>query len=227
MHIRSVIKEVGWVDGALYGISRVLEKMSGQRVRLFKYYLVAQPIGSRAPKPIRQDPSVVIRRIDRGDSLVRSFPRPQTIIDQRYAASATCTAALVNAEFAGFIWLQKGRYQEDELRCTFVLQESSVSIWDFDVYIEPKYRIGRTMARLWGHVDSELSTQGVQWSFSRISAFNSASLSSHARLGTVICGSAVFMLIGPVQLSLLPDFPYAHVSFSEFCKPIVRLRPPL
>ena len=226
MRIRSVFKQFGWIDGALYGISRVLEMASGHRLRLVKYYLVAQPIGARSASPVRQDASATIRRIERDDPLVAHLPRPQAIMSRRFDAGATCTALLMRGEFAGFIWLQSGCYEEDELRCTFVLQMQKVSVWDFDVYVEPKYRIGRAMARLWSHVDAELAAQGIQWSFSRISAFNSASLASHARLGAEVCGSAVFVLIGPLQLSWLPEFPYVHASFSELHRPVVRLRPP-
>jgi len=229
MNLRLLVKQLGWANGALYVTSRILEKASNQRVRIVKYYLVAQPIGltdAKSAKPMRSDSTTSMQQVSSGDPLAQAFPRPWAIIARRYAAGSICTAARVRGEFAGFIWLQRGRYEEDELRCSFVLDAPSISVWDFDVYIEPKYRIGRTMARLWSHVDAQLAAEGVRWSFSRISAFNTASLSSHARLGAVICGSAVFLLLGPLQFSYLPNYPYLHLSASARSVPVVRLRPP-
>ncbi len=226
MAIKTVFKEMGLRDGAWYGCTRVLEALSGGRVRLVKYYLVAQPIGQPGSKPMRPDAATTLRSVPAGDALEAAFPRPPAVLAMRRAAGAACTAALVRGEFAGFIWIQRGRYEEDELRCTYVLDDPVRSVWDYDVYVEPKYRVGRTMARLWSHVDAELAATGVRWSFSRISAFNPASLASHARLGIVRCGSALFLRVGPAQLSWVPQFPFLHLSFSDARAPRVHLRPP-
>ena len=226
MGIKTVIKEMGLRDGAWYCCKRVLEALSAGRVRLFKYYLVAQPIGLPGSKPIRPDASITLRSVAAGDALEFAFPRPPAVLAMRRAAGAACTAALVRGEFAGFIWIQRCRYEEDELRCSYFLQDPVRTVWDYDVYVEPKYRVGRTMARLWSHVDAELAATGVRWSFSRISAFNPASLASHARLGIVRCGSALFLRVGPVQLSWVPQFPFLHLSFTDDRAPQVHLRPP-
>ena len=53
-----------------------------------------------------------------------------------------------------------------------------------------------------------------------------ASLASHARLGIVKCGSALFVAIGPWQLSWLPNRPYVHFSTGTSRVPVVRLVPP-
>lgn len=226
MGIRSSFKEMGLRDGIWYACTRVLEALSGGHVRLIKYYLLAQPIGETGRKPMRPDAATTLRSVPAGDALETAFPRTPVVLAMRRKAGATCTAALVRGEFAGFIWIQRGRYEEDELRCTYVLEDPVRSVWDYDVYLEPKYRVGRTMARLWGHVDAELAANGVRWSFSRISAFNPASLAAHARLGTVRCDSALFLRIGPAQLSWLPQFPFLHLSFSDAQAPRVHLRLP-
>ncbi len=226
MSLRTAFKQMGPVDGSLYLCARLMERLSGGRVRIVKYRLVAQPIGRSAGPAMRADPATLIHDIAPGDAMVAAFPRPPDIIQRRYAAGATCTAALVRGEFAGFIWLQRQRYEEDEVRCSFVLAAPAACVWDFDVYVEPRFRIGRTMARLWSHVDAEQAARGVRWSFSRISAFNPASLASHARLGIVDCGGALFIVAGPLQLSVLPRFPYLHVSASDRNAPVWRLLPP-
>lgn len=226
MGFKTVFKDMGLRDGAWYVLTRALEALSGGHVRLVKYYLVAQPIGQPASKPMRPDAATTLLSVAAGDACEADFPRPPAVLARRRAAGARCTAALVRGEFAGFIWIQRGRYEEDELRCTYVLDDPLRSVWDYDVYVEPKYRVGRTMARLWSHVDAELAASGVRWSFSRISAFNPASLASHARLGTVRCGSALFLCAGPLQLSWLPRFPWLHGSLSDSRAPRLHLRPP-
>ena len=75
-------------------------------------------------------------------------------------------------------------------------------------------------------VDAHLAEQGIQWSFSRISAFNAASTGAHARLGTVDCGSATFLCVGALQLALLTTPPFVHLSFSNRQRPSMRLAPP-
>jgi hypothetical protein len=226
MTVRATFRQLGAVDGALYFASRAFDKISGGRLRLVKYYLVAQPLGRPDAKPMRADAATALQVVREGDALAAVFPRPPDVLAQRWAAGAECTAALVRGEFAGFIWIQRSRYEEDEVRCSFVLQDPAVSVWDYDVYVEPRYRVGRTMARLWSHVDTQLAATGARWSFSRISAFNAASLGSHARLGTVDCGSALFLCLGPLQAAWVPGFPYLHLSLGAGRAPVVRLRTP-
>jgi hypothetical protein len=223
MSLRSTVKELGWADGLLFIAGQMLQRLSGGRVRIVKYYLFAQPIGAPGTKPLRPDAATQLIDVPASHPLVPGFPRPAPIIAQRYARGGHCTAAMVRDEFAGFIWIQRGRYEEDEVRCTYVLEAPAVSVWDYDVYVEPKYRIGRTMARLWAHVDAALAAEGVRWSFSRISAFNAVSLASHARLGVVRCGQATFLCIGRWQCALLPQG--LHGSAGRRV-PELRLRPP-
>lgn len=226
MGFKTIWKEMGWRDGLLYGCARALEAVSGGRCRLVKYYLVAQPIGRGLHKPMRPDAATTLVQVPAGDPLEAMFPRAAAVLARRHAADARCTAAFVRGEFAGFIWIQRIEYAEDELRCTYVIDEPASGVWDYDVYVEPRFRVGRTMARLWAQVDGDLAATGVRWSFSRISAFNPASLSSHARLGAIRCTSAVFLCAGPLQLSWLPQAPFLHLSLHERQAPRVRLRPP-
>jgi hypothetical protein len=223
MNLKALRQALGPWDAGLYLLSRVVDKLSGGRARLVKYHFVAQPIGSPSRQPMRPDTATEIRRVEATDPLRQAFPRPAAILDRRYAAGGTCTAALLRGEFAGFIWIQRACYDEDEVRCRYVLQAPQASVWDYDVYVEPRFRAGRTMARLWTHVDQELAATGVRWSFSRISAFNAASLASHARLGAVRCGSAVFFCWGRLQLAIMPSRPCVHLSSNDRTVPELRL----
>lgn len=224
--LRETASRMGSGNAALYIVARLLGAASGNRVRLFKYLIVAQPIGSGQRRSIRSDPATVIALTPRDSAIVEAFPRPANVIRHRFDSGALCFSALVKGTFAGFIWIRRNGYDEDEVRCRFALEEPSRSVWDFDVYIEPRFRIGRTLARLWSAVEHELAATGVEWSFSRISAFNPESLAAHSRLGIVGFHSAVFLLAGPLQLALLPQWPYIHLSGSPRSQPTLRLRAP-
>lgn len=220
------VDRVGPRHAPSYLLSRVLSKLTFDRVRLIKYLIVVQPVGSSALHNLRPDGHTKIVRAAPQSEFAKQFPRPEMVIRQRFESGALCFCALVKNEFAGFIWLRSHEYQEDEVRCTYVLQAPNVSVWDFDVYVVPKFRFGRTMARLWQSVDGYLNEQGVDWTFSRISAFNAESLAAHAKLGIVECHSAVFLQAGTFQLSLIPQRPYVHLSLSDKRRPVLRLTPP-
>lgn len=220
------LRILGISNGLLYLASRLLDRVSAGRVRLLRYRIVAQPIGNAALGSVRADSNTVVLPTPAGSPLVAAFPRPPQILRQRYDSGAVCFTAVVRSVFAGFIWFQRGAYEEDEVRCRYVLADPQHCVWDFDVYIEPAFRLGRTLARLWQAVDAHLAAQGVKWSFSRISVFNAASIAAHARLGTVNCGSATFLCAGPLQVSLLSMRPFMHLSLSNRQRPSMQLLPP-
>lgn len=217
-------RELGAWNAALYLINRILERLSRGRARLIKYYIVAQPISGRLT--LRPDPSTVIAFTPADDPLTQSFPRPPGVIAQRYAQGAYCLTATVKGRFAGFLWWQHGCYEEDEVRCTYSLIEPQRCVWDYDVYVDPAFRLGRTLMRLWQAANEHLAAQSVQWSYSRISAFNGGSLRAHARLGMRPHQSATFLLIGPLQVAWLARAPFLHVSFTDAQRPLLKLATP-
>lgn len=224
--LRHAVTTLGVGNAVLYLTSRVLLRASAGSVRLLRYKIVAQPIGSAALRGLRADSVTVVTRTKADSPVVAAFPRPKQVLQQRFASGAECFTAIVRNTFAGFIWFKREGYDEDEVRCQYVLLEPDRCVWDFDVYVEPQFRNRRTLARLWQAVDSHLAEQGIQWSFSRISAFNADSVAAHARLSTVDCGSAVFICAGPVQLAVLPTWPLVHLSLFARQRPFMRLSPP-
>src|SRR5690606_27821891 len=98
-------------------------------------------------------------------------------------------------------------------RCDFRLEPAELAAWDFDIYVAPEHRMGRTFARLWEGANSYLRARGVEWSMSRISAYNAGSFKSHARLGARVVGRASFLFLGPLQLAWMSVPPYAHLSW--------------
>jgi hypothetical protein len=223
---RALCAQLGTTEAVLYVIDRVLDKASGGRARLVRYRIVAQPIGRAGAPRLRADPSTELALAPPDSPLLQHFPRPAAVIRQRYAAGGQCLGAVVKGEFAGYIWWQHQRYEEDEVRCTFVLAAPDRCVWDYDVYVVPRFRLGRTMARLWQAVDEHLAAQGIAWTLSRISTFNPGSLSSHARLGTETCAHATFLVLGRLQLAFLGQRPFLHLSWRDDQRPQLRLGPP-
>lgn len=223
--LRALVAERGRWLALLFVVHRVCSAVSGGRLRLVPYVLVAQPLGAGL-NPVRDDPATVVVEVRPGDALAAEFPRPPEINAARWRAGARCHAVLVKQQFGGTLWTQRQAYEEDEVRARFVLVDEAVSVWDFDVFVAPRYRLGRTMARLWKAVDAELVSQGVRWSFSRISLLNPDSMKSHARLGAVRVGYAWFVCAGPLQLSVWGKAPFVHLGWSTAQGPVIRLRAP-
>jgi hypothetical protein len=210
----------------LYWFGRLLDKLTFGHARLHIYLFCAQPIGSGAFAAMRDDPNTVVQPVPPDSPLVAHFIRPPEVIRHRFAAGTTCYAATVKGEFAGHIWLASGFFDEDEVRCRYVFPANQPIVWDYDVYIEPRYRLGRTLGRLWKGVDAALDAQGIHWSVSRISLFNAASIQTHERLGAVYLTTGVFVVIGPLQLSIFSQAPYLHVGVRPAHRPALTLQPP-
>ena len=155
------------------------------------------------------------------DEIVGQFPRPAAVIRARFEQGSTCLAAFKDERFIGFLWLLLGSYQEDEVRARFIPLPAGRAAWDFDVYVAPDSRLGLAFPRLWDEANYFLGKNNVQWTCSRISAFNAGSLGSHARLGTLSMGSAIFLCAGRWQVTFASILPYFHLSshpgsFPEF-----------
>lgn len=224
---RGLVSELGHAGlAAAYLLHRVLHRWSGGRFAIVPYVLVAQPVGNAALSALSADARIVVRRIGPDDPVITHFPRPRAINEQRFASGAECYVAWVKDRFAGHIWIARGRYLEDEVRCDFEIAERDAGVWDYDVYVEPEFRLGRTLARLWKAVDDSLAAQGMQWTFSRINRFNASSLRSHQRLGAREVGRISFVVLGPVQVRLGGGAPMA-IGWPAGRRPACRLTAPL
>lgn len=220
------IRQLGWKNGLLYLAHRALSALSGERARIIRYYLVAQPVPEGITSKLRNSTSTEIAFINQNDPLTASFPRPPDVIAKRFADGNLCLAASSHEQFIGFLWIARERYAEDEVRCLYHLDDPQLSAWDFDVYVAPDYRIGRTFARLWEAANEHLSSQGVKWSISRISAFNPGSLQAHTKLGMRLLFSATFLCLGPVQIMTIGKKPYIYISLSSRSTPILKIATP-
>jgi hypothetical protein len=212
MGIGHTIRHLGWLNGFLYALARVLVIVSGNRAHIHKYYLVAQPVAKKCWLPPHRGQGFEIRQVAAFDPLVSQFPRPEWAAPYRFNQGAVCIAALKAGKFVGFLWLTLGPYREDEVRCRYVPLPPGKSAWDFDVHVEPEHRNGIAFLKLWDEANRFLAAHQIQWSLSRISAFNSGSILSHARMGTQRVGILTFLSIGSWQIATSTVPPLFHFS---------------
>ena len=222
-NLKQTFAQLGFFNGLLYLLSRILEKLTRNRARIVRYHLVAQPIPTTSPHRQNSRTQTAVRIVSVDDPIVRSFPRPAEVIARRFAEGATCFVAEMKGRFAGFIWIARNHYDEDEVRCRYVLAQPATCVWDFDVYVEPEFRAGRCFSRLWDAVNQELNLEGFLWTLSRISAFNPGSLAAHRRLGLHPLSSATFFIFGPIQLMLIPSLLTLKLSFNSNSPPKISL----
>ena len=224
--LRESVAANGLGNGLLYALSRGLERASRGRCRLFKYYFVAQPIPGQPKDAPRQLGQLKVYRVSGSEDIVARFPRPPEVIARRFADGAVCFVAERAGALAGFIWVKLDRYEEDEVRCDYVVDSRRGIAWDFDAWIAPEYRMTRTFVELWRAANEYLRRQGCQWSASRISAFNPVSLASHRRLGAVRLHAAIFLVLGSAQLALFSRRPYIHLGLRRRSRPRLVFHPP-
>jgi len=223
---RSAIDEMGLLDGSLFLLSRLMNRVSRGRLRLLKYYFVAQPVAERPSPPEPRPPAIQVRAVSAADPIVAAFPRPPAVISARFDSGATCFVAAKDDRFAGFLWLAEKQYMEDEVRCLYVMEPEGEAAWDFDVYVAPELRLTRAFFRLWNAANEFLAQRGYRWSLSRISAFNPPSLAVHRRLGLERVGAGIFLCLGAIQVGFFTGAPFVHLSVRKSTYPILRLRAP-
>ena len=210
--IQETIRRLGWLNGCLYALDRLLAAISHDRLRLHKYYFVAQPISEKRWLPPGRGANLEVRRVTESDPIIKEFPRPDWAIPYRFNQGAVCLAGFKAGQFIGFLWFTLGAYQEDEVHCRYLPLPAGESAWDFDVYLHPEHRNGIAFLKLWDEANSVLAAHDIHWSLSRISAFNRRSMLAHARMGASRIGTATFLSIGPWQVSIATVRPYFHFS---------------
>jgi hypothetical protein len=190
------------------------------------YLLVAQPVPSEPLLPAGRGRSIVVRQLDPQDPLLLALPLDATVLAYRARQGAVCFAAFKEEAIIGCLWLCLSSYEEDEVRCRYTPDPSGKAAWDFDVYLLPGHRSGLGFARLWDEANAFLRQRGIAFSWSRISAFNPVSLTSHARLGARVAGRATFLRLGSCQLMVASLPPRWHLSFRRTDRPSIKLHNP-
>ncbi|MCW5624902.1 MAG: hypothetical protein KIT73_09325 [Burkholderiales bacterium] len=224
--IRDAFNTFGPIDGGLFLLGRGLETISGGRCRIQRYVLVAQPVPLAPASGTGRSASLEIRPIELDEARQLEWPRPFDVIERRYRDGAFCLGAFMKGKFVGFQWAVIGPYEEDDVRTRFVPTPAGRAAWDFDIWVAPEYRLGRVFIRLWDAMNATLHARGVRWSISRISAFAPESLRSHARLDAAHVGSSLYVIAGPIQLTLLGHPPFIHLGMTAERRPILHVSAP-
>lgn len=207
----SPFKEFGILSGSLYIADRVLGAIS-PRLGVKVYEFMVQPITNKALLPERLVRNIEFREIHRGDPELSRMPPPPTIIESRYAQGAVCLGAFLKGSFIGYIWFCFGAYDEDEVRCTYVLQNPSVAVFDFDLYVFPEYRMGVGFMGIWHGANQYLYSRGIRYTYSRLTRFNLASRRSHKHLGWNRIGGAVVVLVPRLEIMISTLSPFLFFS---------------
>lgn len=223
--LQSTFTSLGWNNALWYLLGQALHRLN-PRWNVYKYYLVAQPVAAQPRLSSRQGASIEVRILPENDRAIAAMERPAKVIAQRFRQGCICLGAFKGDELIGYLWLQLGPYMEDEVRCRFIPQPETQAAWDFDIFVHPKQRIGFAFAKLWDAADALMRARGIRWTMSRISAFNTASLAAHKKLGLKSVGESVYVVLGNVQITVSNLPPFLHVSFSPGRFPTHRVNSP-
>ena len=225
--LRESVTSLGAANGLLATFARSLDRASGGRCRLFKYYFVAQPVPAHRSVVAGRPSKTRIYRASAEDGIIQQAPRPPQNIAKRFADGAVCYVAEQANKLVGFIWIKQDDYHEDEVRCHYVLRPANQLAWDFDAYVAPEFRMSRAFAQLWEAANEYLREHDFRWTISRISAFNATSLASHKRLGIVHLHTGFFVVLGPLQFSAFSCAPYVHIAFGSSSEPELIFHAPI
>ena len=217
--------QLGTGNALLYNLGRALSLVTRGWARIVKYRIVAQPTQTSATTQTPRNRGNV-RRVSSDDAVVAAFPRSPEVVRSRFERGNACYVIDVKGQFAGHLWLAGDGFEEDEVRCRYVFAMPAQSVWDYDVFVAPEYRLSRVFLNLWNAVNEDIAQRGVLWSCSRISAFNFSSLAAHRRLGATDIASATFVCFGSAQLMFANVRPFLHFSIGD-ASPRLRLPAPI
>ncbi len=215
LKFKQLTREMGTTDALFYIAKRIITLLSFSRCRLIRYLIVAQPVPDKPILPSRRGAKIKVKEVRLGDPLIEAFPVPLSVTEERYSQGARCLVALENECFVGYLWFIADKYVEDEVRLHYILPESPLSVWDFDVYVCPKFRMSFVFLRLWDEAFSIFRTENIKYSYSRISAFNPASRASHKRLGAHPLFYINCFTVGSLQLTFSRRTPLLDISLSN------------
>jgi hypothetical protein len=198
----------------LYAIDRVLSSLS-PGLRLYFYEFMVQPIMDKALVPGRLVKQLEIREIKAGDPAMTLMPVRPEVMQARLAQNAVCLGAFLKDALIGYMWFCPTAYNEDEVRCTYVLGRARESVFDFDFYVFPEHRMGLGFAGLWNGANEFLNRRGIRYTFSRLTRFNLPSRRAHEHFGWKIVGRALFLRVWRLEVMVATLFPFVYVSMTE------------
>ncbi|MGG7054091.1 hypothetical protein [Nitrosomonas sp. ANs5] len=222
--IKKTSSELGTKDTLLYIFDRLLYQISFKKLILHKYYITQQPVSQDCLVPVDKGRDIEIVQIGPDHPLLQQMDRPFSVLQKRFANGGHCFSACKSEQFSGNLWLNFDKYQEDEVRCTYILQPKGRAAWDYDVFVLPKYRFSYVFAKLWDEANKVMRQRGIEHVYSRINYYNITSLQAHKRLGSRIIGSLFFINLGRFQCAISLQFkPKLTLSLNRDVFPAVHI----
>lgn len=217
-------KEFGFVAGALYATDRILRSLSPS-LGLFVYELMVQPISSKSLLPSKLTENMSFKEICRGHPDIARMPAREDIKASRFDQGARCLGVYRKGQLIGYIWFCFTSYEEDEVRCTYILAEPERSVFDFDLYVLPEHRMGIGFMAIWHGANQYLHERGIEYTFSRLTRTNLASRRSHSHLGWKCVARAVFLRAWRFEFMVATIAPYVAMTWSARQRVRMRLSP--
>lgn len=205
-------REFGLATGSIYVLDRVARRVS-PRLGIQAYELMAQPVPEKDLLPPGLARKLEICLIPKGHPDIARMPAREDIKQQRFEQGAWCLGVYRADELLGYVWFCSKRYDEDEVRCTYVLDPGSSDVFDFDLYVMPEHRMGIAFSAVWHAAFVHLRARGATTSFSRMTRFNTASRRAHRRLGARCLARAWFICIGPLEIMVSTLLPYVAMTW--------------
>ena len=210
--LRGPFREFGFGVGLLYMVDRLLLAVS-PRCGLYVYELMAQAVTGKPLLPAGLARNLRFAEISAGHPDIDLMPARVEIKAQRFDQGARCLGVYRQDELIGYVWFCRDRYDEDEVRCRYELAEPATSVFDFDLVVMPKHRMGIGFVAVWDAANRFLTAQGVRHTFSRMTRFNLASRRAHARLGARCVARASVLRLGLIELLVATVAPYVACSW--------------
>ena len=219
-NLASLYNELGASTFFAYCIHTALRKL-GKQNALQYYHFYSQPIGPSNPHDPKRKSAFTFTWHESFSPLMLQLPRPEHRLRDRFKQKTTCVLGSKCGKLVSCAWFAYEAYEEDEVWCRYDFSSSPESVWDYDIFVSPDYRLGRAFHLTWQAAASRLYIAGYRRTLSRISAYNPNSLKSHERLGAQRCGSALYLRLGTLQIMASNKAPYLQMTANQKDRPVL------
>ncbi len=159
----------------------LVEKITFHAVQIRKFHLLAYagcPAGNgRGPGLVRKgEPSDIA-----GMAMLEGSGK-QKIFEERFRAGEHCTVAEYNGKIIGYEWYSSSSYHIEQ-RYFYTVAIPENSIYAYDAFIRPDYRISGIWVRFKQHIGEEMRKLNRVRIITLIDSDNKLSLNTHTRFG--------------------------------------------
>jgi len=219
-NLTSLFKRLSFGAFCALCLHKALRRLSKNNA-VHYYHFYRQPIKARNQQERQRRSAFSFDWHESFSPLMQQLPRPEHRLRDRFLQKTSCLLGTKGDKIISCAWFAYGSYEEDEVWCQYNFSKSEQTVWDYDIFVDPKYRLGRAFYVTWQTASADLYTRGFRSTLSRISAYNPNSIKSHEKLGAQHCGSALFLKLARVQLMVSNKHPFLHCTTSKEKRPIL------